>query len=772
MDTLSLSDSPYKGLSEKMSLKLALDYVGKHPGRFLFPVAKGAKSPPLVKNNLVDASNDPEQIGNWAKKHPGANWGVAHRKSNLLVVDIDQKPGKEGEATFEELDLEYGFPATEENRTPSGGRHLLYEGKHVFALGKDGFGPDVDSPIYSLIPGCRLRNGTAYEAINDVPAAPAPVWFYEVLRRAKKKPRLADAAEAAVELDKPENIAWAIDFLKVDAEPAIEGKSGDLQTLKIAMGLRDRGISEATAFELMSEHYNPRCVPSWETDDLRRKVENGFAYASRSQVGGKTAEADFADEDTEVVDRIQTEGDPKTIKAEKKARENARKEAVLGGSQLTDFYCHGPSGTYIFEPTHDMWPVGSISNRFGSKGPRTLAKERAVEQATWAPGFPPLIEGRLLVGNAWTVRPGSMCFNFYRAPTIKGGDARKAGPWVAHGKTIYGHDWSHLEKWFAYRVQHPEVKINHCLVMGGDPGIGKDTLVAGLREAVGPMNFGECNPGNLFEEFDASFLQNVILRINEARDMGEGRFDRYQFYERTKTLMASPPETLSVQEKYLKRYSILNLVGLIITTNNKTNGLFLKGDDRRHYVAWSTVTESDLEPGYFNKLWHWYERENGFAHVAAYLHSLDLSDFDPKATPPKTAAFWEIVSTNTPLEETELAEALAIVGNGRTPDVVTIETILEASGRNHQLNEFYKWWSDRKNRRVIPGHLERAGYAQIRNPDAKSGLWRVGGERQMIYASKSLSPAERSRAVRLFVQDAAEPEDDDPELRAILFGAP
>jgi hypothetical protein len=144
-------------LSYQQSLNLALDYVAMNPTRFLFPIKAGSKFPPLIKNNLADASNDPEQLTAWAKKWPGCNWGVSHRKSNLLVVDIDQKPGKEGETTFDELDLEYGFPETEENRTPSGGRHLVYEGAHVFALGENGFGKDIDSPNYTMIAGCQLR---------------------------------------------------------------------------------------------------------------------------------------------------------------------------------------------------------------------------------------------------------------------------------------------------------------------------------------------------------------------------------------------------------------------------------------------------------------------------------------------------------------------------------------------------------------------------------------------------------------------------------------
>ena len=206
------------------------------------------------------------------------------------------------------------------------------------------------------------------------------------------------------------------------------------------------------------------------------------------------------------------------------------------GSSPKDFYCHLPTNTFIYRATHDMWPPSTINGRFGSGAANKLQRNRGVEQATWAPGFPPLIRDKLIANGAWVSEPGTSCFNLYRPPLPnRAGDKDKTGPWLDHLKKEFPDDWEHIRNWFAYRVQHPEVKINHCIVMGGDPGTGKDTLIAGVREAIGAWNFQECNPPQLFEAFDASFLQSVILRINEARDMGESRIDRYQFYERTKT---------------------------------------------------------------------------------------------------------------------------------------------------------------------------------------------------------------------------------------------
>ena len=60
----------------------------------------------------------------------------------------------------------------------------------------------------------------------------------------------------------------------------------------------------------------------------------------------------------------------------------------------------------------------------------------------------------------------------------------------------------------------------------------------------------------------------------------------------------------------------------------------------------------------------------GDRHVAAYLAELDISAFDPKAPPPKTPAFWDIVDANRAPEDAELADVLDEMGN---PDAVTLD---------------------------------------------------------------------------------------------------
>jgi hypothetical protein len=217
------------------------------------------------------------------------------------------------------------------------------------------------------------------------------------------------------------------------------------------------------------------------------------------------------------------------------------------------------------------------------------------------------------------------------------------------------------------------------------------------------------------------------VRVSEARDLGD--LNRYQFYDHMKAYTAAPPDVLRIDEKNIREYSVLNCCGVVITTNHKTDGIYLPPDDRRHFVAWSPRTKEDFTQEYWKEIWFWYE-DGGAGHVAAYLNTLDLTDFDPKAPPPKTQAFWEIADANRALEDADLADVLDDMSR---PEVVTlIELITRATDR------FRCWLDDPKNGRAIPHRPEDCGYVKVRNLDAKDGLWRIDGKRQAIYARADL----------------------------------
>jgi hypothetical protein len=163
------------------------------------------------------------------------------------------------------------------------------------------------------------------------------------------------------------------------------------------------------------------------------------------------------------------------------------------GVSLDDFHAFMPAHSYIFKPTRETWPASSVNARIppipigkdGKKMPANawLDQNKPVEQMTWAPGLPMLIENRLIAEGGWIERVGVSCFNLYRPPTIEHGDATMATKWIDLVKKVYPNDCEEVFNYCAHRRQRPEDKINHSMILGGAPGIGKDTT--GSVEAIG-----------------------------------------------------------------------------------------------------------------------------------------------------------------------------------------------------------------------------------------------------------------------------------------------
>jgi hypothetical protein len=509
----------------------------------------------------------------------------------------------------------------------------------------------------------------------------------------------------------------------------------DLQDRRQMLSLADLKHVRAT------EDGEIRCSASWlegpEAKNTSRCIV-GMTHDGRLTIWESASGVTHMEAD--IVDTRDWAAAVEKIKAQATAPTVFDKQATPHCAE--EFWAYLPQHRYIYEPTGDLWPAESVRNALskmmhrGESVPANvwLDKNRSVEQMTWAPGLSQVIEDRLVADGGWIERPGARCFNLYRPPVASTGDADKAQRWIEHVHEVYPGEAEHIIQWLAHRVQRPGEKINHALVLGGSPGIGKDTILEPVKAAVGAWNFCDVSPQQVMGRFNG-FLRSVILRINEARDLGDT--DRFTFYDHTKAYTAAPPDVLRIDTKNTPEYAIPNVCGLIITTNHKTDGLYLPDDDRRHFVAWSPKVKEYFTPDYWAELYAWYGN-GGYGHVAALLGTMDISRFDPKAPPLKTDAFWEMVNASRTPEDAGLADVLDELGR---PDVVTLDDIREKAVDP----TLHDWLGDGRNRRRIPHRMEACGYGAVRNPYAQDGVWKIGGKRLPIYARSDL-PAARKQA--------------------------
>lgn len=441
-------------------------------------------------------------------------------------------------------------------------------------------------------------------------------------------------------------------------------------------------------------------------------------------------------------------------RADRYQDQNAAGEHLPEGAKLDDFHAFLPSYKFYWLPGRSLWPAASVDAVFdpidvgnGERVPATkwLAQNRPLHEMTWSPGAPAIIYDCLVSEGGFKEHPGGRIGNTYLPPAIDPGDPALAAPWVDHVRKLYPDDAEHLFNWFAFKVQNPGLKINHAILLGGAPGIGKDTILDPVRYAVGDWNFADIRPTVLRARFNG-FVKSVILRINEVHDL-DSDTDAYAFYELTKHVIAAPPEAILVDEKNLPAHHVPNLTGVILTSNHKTTGLYLPPDDRRHYVAWSDQP-GEGEPGalpasYFEQIFSWLD-SGARRHVAAWLKARDLSRFNPKAAPPRTEAFWEIVNAQRAPEESELSDVLEKMAedvrrHGKDDGLIVFTLDhLRGKARDLDFHGLVAWLEDRKNRRILPKHLERLGYRRVANPDAVDGRWRTSVGKQVFYGLKRM----------------------------------
>jgi hypothetical protein len=306
-------------------------------------------------------------------------------------------------------------------------------------------------------------------------------------------------------------------------------------------------------------------------------------------------------DDNERLDEIALEADD---------RAEADAKAKAQPLPISDFVAYSPDHSYIYRPTGEEWATMAVTARVmpvevgGGKKPLPanvwLDRNDAVEQRVWAPGESQIIEDRLVAEGGFFPKRGARVFNLYKPPFIVPTRSREVRFWRDHVHALWPDEANHIECWLAHRAQRPGEKINHALGLGGEQGVGKDAVLDPLKRAVGAWNFHEISPQTVLGSFN-EFVQSVVLRISEGKDLGD--IDRFAFYEATKTLIAAPPDTLRCNPKFVRPYYVLNVVGVIITTNHKVGGLFLPPDDRRHFIAWTTVERSAFNEAYWTRYW-------------------------------------------------------------------------------------------------------------------------------------------------------------------------
>lgn len=349
-----------------------------------------------------------------------------------------------------------------------------------------------------------------------------------------------------------------------------------------------------------------------------------------------------------------------------------------------------------------------------------IENDQFVEGSTWWPGREKIIKDWFIDKDGAYESAGRRSFNQYRAPPQMVGEASLATPWLKHVAKLWPveDERNFFFDYCAHMVQRPHEKCNAAVVLAGTQGIGKDAALVPIKAAVGVWNSKEVDPDDLFSAY-RPWLQTLMLTINEVRT-SKDEFHASSMYNILKPLIAAPPDTLPLNDKYAKLRYVINVLRVFITTN-EPQAMFIPDEDRRMFVLHSYLPykwhEKEGDPMYFARFFEWLEA-GGAGHVAAWLHARDVARFNAKTPPPRTTG-WDAVAGTWEAPDDCVARALERLGR---PDVLFGQELIDGA-----FDDKEEILGMMKSPRKIGHRMQRDGYLLKKRPDGDRWTFGEGG---------------------------------------------
>jgi hypothetical protein len=585
---------------------------------------------PAIKAWPAQASRDPQKIERWARKYDGCNWGIFTGKfgddAALLVVDVDNKGAKHGDATLLALELAgHDFEPTLEATTPTGGRHLVYRVGAAVRQGVDvlGLGLDIRSHGgYIVAPGSVI-DGKVYAIIHDVEPATAPAWLVE--RCGAARSRIVNR-ERLPGIDPERAEKRVIEYLQT-AERSVKGAGGDQCAYRVAAKCLSLGATPAQTLDLMlSEHWDEGC--GWSPERLGEKVEHARRYMLNPQ-GADAPEAQF-----EPVDVSSNEHYGDNVSQGVHPLDSLNREWALvmtGGGHHMLWETTDAKGNPIVEHVKE----GSFHKYHAAKEivldkrPEKLtdmwmasARRRTYDGLVFSPERP--------VGARW--------YNLWRGFDYAPVAADKASPrataavnaWTDHVLNNVCRGDSKLAHWFigymAHLIQRPWEKPLVALVLKGRKGTGKNAVI----ERVGALfhrNLVVADDDRyLVGNFNSHLEACLLLALDEASWAGGKKVEG-----KLKGIITGSKHM--IERKGMEPYQVDNLTRVVIIGNE--DWLVPATQDERRYAVFD-VGEGDMQKrSFFQEMREGMEANGGegYGLLLAKLQAFDLSTVDVNDAP-------------------------------------------------------------------------------------------------------------------------------------------
>ena len=598
-------------------------------GFYIFPIKANGKTP-LRNGWQKSATPVPEKIDKtWfdpvMELYNPYNIGIytgKFKEGALLVIDVDNKKGKFGSKSLQELkSAGFKLPKTMVQRTPTGGLHLIYyvDKAVMNSVQKLGSGLDIRSKGGYIVGAGSLVDGKAY-TIDNTPIAKAPDWLIEKANENKKETRTLKEPEKKI--SQKGAVIRARQYLLNSAPVAIEGEGGDQTTFATANRLKDYGVSESNALKLMLDHWNDNCQPPWEAADLAQKVRNAYSYG-QNQIGADAPENDFTE--VPMPDEKEVEGDDELGPVERLNKEYAF--AVLGGKSV--ILHKGPNGEI------DYWSPSAFHDRLASDTIQTGNGRQKQLSELW------FNSPKRLTYNSVELIPGKEAppgvYNLWRGFKVEplGENETPTKEMLKGVKMFKEHALKNiclgnedLFKWligyFAHLVQKPWEKPLTALVFKGKKGVGKNALIDRIGNLFNGHYMLTSNKRYLTSNFNKHLANLVLFVLDEAFWSGDKQAEGI-----LKDLITG--HTHLIEHKGREMFSTRNVLRVVIIGNEEW--VVPATEDERRFAVFNIGDERRRDAKFFKEMKRLIDKQGGNRLLLTELLKFDLSQVDINDAP-------------------------------------------------------------------------------------------------------------------------------------------
>lgn len=237
---------------------------------------------------------------------------------------------------------------------------------------------------------------------------------------------------------------------------------------------------------------------------------------------------------------------------------------------------------------------------------------------------------------------------------------------------------AYAEQWMAHLVRYPGEKCTVVMVLRGEKGIGKGTLIEYiLRNLVGPSNYYKAR--NFMSEENAGLATSTLVHLEELYGA------RGRFLEKMKSLTGGG--TAEVKALYANKENKEVFCRFIIDSNDLCP-IMLEESDRRFFVPdfvdypeGLTATEAQQQVMELRGEMESWLKDGGWQMLRNWLEQVDLSTFRPTAPPPVTPDKIEMMASASSADA-EFLLGKWLSGYSAKNHIVLMRPIRDATGLN------------------------------------------------------------------------------------------